>query len=195
MAEGVFKAVIGLGNPGEKYSKTRHNAGFWLIERLCQRHGGEVRAQSRLHGEYGQVTISGERIHLLMPTTFMNVSGRAVRALLDYYKLQPAELLVAHDELDLPAGTVRLKRGGGAGGHNGLKDIIRCVGGDFARLRIGVGHPGDREQVLSHVLSPPSKAEAQRLELAVDDGCIAVEDCLAKGWDIAVNQLHSKKGN
>lgn len=192
MGHALPAAVIGLGNPGEKYSRTRHNAGFWLIERLCERHRGEMRAQTRLHGDYGQLAMGPHKLHLLKPTTFMNVSGRAVRALMDYYKLQPEELLIVHDEMDLPAGTVRLKRGGGPGGHNGLKDIIRCIGRDFARLRVGIGHPGDREQVLGYVLSPPAKAEAQRLDLAVDNGCIAIETWLARGWDIAVNELHSR---
>ena len=193
MANGLPKAVIGLGNPGEKYSKTRHNAGFWLVERLSQRHAGQLRPESRFHGDYAQLLIEGRKLHLLQPTTFMNVSGRSVRALLDFYKLQPEELLVVHDELDLPAGTVRLKRGGGPGGHNGLKDTIRCIGPDFARLRIGIGHPGSREQVLGYVLSPPSRDDAQRLDAALDYGSQAVEDWLARGWDIAVNQLHSRK--
>lgn len=195
MAEEMLKAIVGLGNPGEKYSKTRHNAGFWLIERLCERSRAEMRSVSRLQGSYAQIEIAGERLHLLMPTTFMNLSGRSVRALLDFYKLSPEQILIVHDELDLPAGVLRLKRGGGAGGHNGLKDIIRCIGPNFARLRLGVGHPGDREQVLSHVLSAPGRAEMGRMEMAVDEGCCAIENCLARGWDVAVNQLHSKKGN
>ncbi len=193
MADGLPAAIIGLGNPGEKYSRTRHNAGFWLIERLIARHGGEMKAVSRLHGEHGQLAIGGERLHLLRPQTFMNVSGRSVRALLDFYKLQPQQLLVAYDDLDLPVGTARLKRGGGPGGHNGMKDIIRCIGPDFARLRIGIGHPGDRAQVLSYVLSSPGKAEAAQLEEAIDDGCLAIETWLARGWDVAVNQLHARK--
>ncbi|MGJ8668340.1 MAG: aminoacyl-tRNA hydrolase [Oceanococcus sp.] len=191
--EAELKAIVGLGNPGEKYAKTRHNAGFWLIERLAVQHGGALKAQSRLHGLYGQIQVRGQSLHLLMPTTFMNASGRSIRALLDFYKLQPDQILVVHDELDLPAGTVRLKRGGGAGGHNGLKDSIACLGNDFPRLRVGIGHPGDREKVLSYVLSPPSKLEATSLEHAVDDSCRAVEDWLDRGWDFAVNRLHSIK--
>ena len=192
MAEQGLKAVVGLGNPGEKYSKTRHNAGFWLIDELVRRHAGDVRAQARLHGVYGQIGIAGHKLHLLAPTTFMNVSGRAVRALLDFYKLEPGEILVAHDELDLPAGTARLKRGGGPGGHNGLKDIIRCIGPEFARLRIGIGHPGARDQVLGYVLSSPGRDEAIELDHAITAACDAVENCIGRGWDAAVQQLHSR---
>ena len=188
-----LKAIIGLGNPGEKYAKTRHNAGFWLIERLLERSGEAARAQSRLHGLHAQVTLCGQSLHVLMPSTFMNVSGRSVRALLDFYKLQPEQMLVVHDELDLPAGTVRLKRGGGPGGHNGLKDTIACIGREFPRLRVGIGHPGARDKVLSYVLSPPSKQESAQLEQAIEDSCRAIEDWLERGWDFAVNRLHSIK--
>jgi PTH1 family peptidyl-tRNA hydrolase len=195
MSGTALKAIVGLGNPGEKYSKTRHNAGFWLIERLLLQNGGSLKTQSRLHGNYAQISVAGQSLHLLQPSTFMNVSGRAVRALLDFYKLQAEEILIVHDELDLPAGTVRLKRGGGAGGHNGLKDTIRCIGPDFPRMRIGIGHPGDREQVLNYVLSSPGKAEAAQLDEAMDDGARAVSDWVDRGWDFAVNQLHSKRAN
>ncbi len=186
-----LKAIVGLGNPGEKYTKTRHNAGFWLIEQLLRENHASAKSVSRLHGLHAQVSIRNQPVHLLMPMTFMNVSGRAVRALMDFYKLQPEQILVVHDELDLPAGTARLKRGGGPGGHNGLKDTIRCIGREFARLRIGVGHPGDREQVLGYVLSAPGKADARALDQAVDAGCRAIDDWLERGWDYAVNRLHS----
>ena len=190
----ALKAIVGLGNPGEKYRRTRHNAGFWFVERLLARHAGEgLRLQSRMHGEFGQLQLGGERLHLLMPATYMNLSGRAVRALLDFYKLQPAEMLVVHDELDLPPGTVRLKRGGGPGGHNGLKDTIACIGPDFARLRIGIGHPGDRSQVLNYVLSAAGKDEQVLLDGACERACEAVEDWLANGWNFAVNRLHTKE--
>lgn len=186
-----LKAIVGLGNPGEKYAKTRHNAGFWLIERLAAQSGVVLKQQSRMHGLYGQASLSGQAVHLLMPLTFMNVSGRAVRALLDFYKLQPEQILLVHDELDLPAGTARLKRGGGAGGHNGLKDTIACIGPEFARLRVGIGHPGDRAQVLNYVLSAPGKIEAGLIDQAIDNSARAAEDWLDRGWDFAVNRLHS----
>lgn len=186
-----LKAIVGLGNPGEKYSKTRHNAGFWLIEQLAAQSATTLKAQSRLHGLHGQASFGSQSLHLLMPSTFMNLSGRSVRALLDFYKLQPEQILVVHDELDLPPGTVRLKRSGGAGGHNGLKDTIACLGKDFPRMRMGIGHPGDRNLVLPYVLSAPGKAEAAQMEQAVDDASRAVSDWLERGWDFAVNRLHS----
>ncbi len=188
-----LKAIVGLGNPGEKYARTRHNAGFWLIEQLLRESGESAKSVTRLHGLYAQASIRQTPVHMLMPMTFMNVSGRSIRALMDFYKLAPEQILVVHDELDLPAGTVRLKRGGGPGGHNGLKDTIRCIGREFARMRIGVGHPGDREQVLGYVLSAPGKADAVALDHAVDAGCRAVEDWLDRGWDYAVNRLHSSQ--
>lgn len=188
-----LKAIVGLGNPGEKYARTRHNAGFWLTEQLLRENGASAKSVTRLHGLYAQTSIRQTPLHVLMPMTFMNVSGRSIRALMDFYKLAPEQILVVHDELDLPAGTVRLKRGGGPGGHNGLKDTIRCIGRDFARMRIGVGHPGDREQVLGYVLSAPGKADAVALDNAVDAGCRAVEDWLDRGWDFAVNRLHSSQ--
>lgn len=145
-----------------------------------------------MHGAVGELMLSGQKLHLLAPDTFMNRSGRAVRALLDFYKLAPQEMLIVHDELDLPPGTVRLKRGGGPGGHNGLKDTIACIGPDFARLRIGIGHPGERDQVLNYVLSSPGQLDAQHLLSAIESACGAVEDCLQRGWDYAVNRLHSQ---
>lgn len=189
-----LKAVVGLGNPGEKYRRTRHNAGFWFLERLLARHQGEaLRPQGRMHGEVGQLTIGGQRLHLLRPSTFMNLSGRAVRALMDFYKLSAEEMLVVHDELDLPPGTVRLKRGGGPGGHNGLKDTIACIGPEFARLRIGIGHPGDRGKVLGYVLAAAGREEQDALDEAVERACDALEDWLARGWNQAVNRLHTKE--
>lgn len=188
-----LKAIVGLGNPGEKYSKTRHNAGFWFVERVAGQAGAAFRLQSRLHGLHAQASVRGQTLHLLMPGTFMNASGRAVRALLDFYKLEPAQILIVHDELDLPPGVLRLKQGGGPGGHNGLKDTIACIGKDFPRLRIGIGHPGARDRVLSYVLSNPGRDEAACLERGIDDGLRALDDWLERGWDHAVNRLHSIK--
>lgn len=190
MAQSIA-AVVGLGNPGDKYARTRHNAGYWLVDELAARAGESWRSQARLHGEHAQVDVPGGRLHLLKPTTFMNVSGRAVRALADFYKLEPAQVLIVHDELDLPAGTARFKRGGGAGGHNGLKDTIRCLGPEFPRLRIGIGHPGRREEVLGYVLAAAGRDEQARLDHAIATSAPLVERWLADGWDRVVHDLHS----
>ncbi len=185
-------AVVGLGNPGEKYAATRHNAGYWLADRLAEHARESWRSQTRLHGDHCQISVPGGRLHLLKPTTFMNVSGRSVRALADYYRLEPAQILVVHDELDLPAGIARLKRGGGPGGHNGLKDIIRCLGPDFPRLRVGIGHPGGRDQVLGYVLSAPARDDRAAIGAAIESGATAVEHWLESGWDRIVHDLHSQ---
>lgn len=184
--------IVGLGNPGAKYERTRHNAGFWLIDELARRYGGGLRLQSRMQAETAEITLPGGfRALLAKPQTFMNASGQSVRALLDFYKLSLGQTLVAHDELDLPAGRVRMKKGGGPGGHNGLKDIIRHCGGDFYRLRLGVGHPGRREAVLGHVLSAAGRDEQIDLDRATDRAADAVVDWLQSGWDTAVQKLHS----
>ncbi len=188
--------IVGLGNPGAKYERTRHNAGFWLVDELARQYRGDFRAQSRMHAETAEITLpGGQRCLLAKPQTFMNASGKSVRALMDFYKLSAHEVLVAHDELDLPAGRVRMKRAGGPGGHNGLKDIIRHCGPDFLRLRIGVGHPGQREAVLGHVLSAAGKDEQIDLDRAVDLGVSAVVAWLEKGWEPAVQALHSAAHN
>lgn len=159
------RLIVGLGNPGAEYEDTRHNAGFWLCERLAARLGAELRRESRFHGIAGRTR---EQVWLLMPQTYMNRSGQAVAALARFYRIPPAEMLVLHDELDLPPGALRLKFGGGLGGHNGLKDIAAHLGTqDFWRLRIGVGHPGDRNQVADYVLKKPRAEERVLIEAAL----------------------------
>lgn len=188
--------IVGLGNPGPKYERTRHNAGFWLVDELARQYGGDFRAQARMHAETAEITLAnGQRCILAKPQTFMNVSGKSVRALVDFYKLPLTDVLVAHDELDLPAGRVRMKKAGGPGGHNGLKDIIRHCGPEFLRLRIGVGHPGRREAVLGHVLSAAGKDEQIDLDRAIDLGAKAVVAWQEKGWEPAVQELHSTPHN
>ena len=184
--------VAGLGNPGDKYLQTRHNAGFWMVDVLARAGHAPWKTQSKLHSEVCEVDLAGgQRLLLAKPQTFMNKSGIALRAIMDFYKIGLERVLVAHDELDLPPGRVRMKRGGGAGGHNGLKDIIRHCGTEFSRMRIGVGHPGRKEAVLGHVLSAAGSGEQAQL----DEGCAlaarAVEDWLSAGWDAAVQRLHS----
>ena len=160
------RLIVGLGNPGAEYADSRHNAGFWLCERLAAQLGTELRRESRFHGIAGRTR---EQLWLLMPQTFMNCSGQAVGALMRFYRISPAEMLVLHDELDLSPGALRLKFGGGLGGHNGLKDIAAHLGTqDFWRLRIGVGHPGDRDQVVDYVLKKPRAEERVQIEEALD---------------------------
>ncbi len=192
MSDAAIRLVAGLGNPGAGYAATRHNAGFWLADRVAEAFGGSFKPQPRFSGELAEVSVGGRRLLLLKPDTFMNRSGRAVQALAAYYRIAPAEILVAHDELDLPAGVARLKHGGGHGGHNGLRDIHRCLGPDYRRLRLGIGHPGTREQVHDYVLGKPSRADEQLIRNAVDDGLRAIETMLRDGWDAAMKQLHTR---
>lgn len=184
--------IAGLGNPGAGYAQTRHNAGFWFADRLAAVFGGRFRSESRFHGQVARIGIAGENLWLLKPDTFMNRSGLAVQALAAFYKLPPAQILIAHDELDLPPGTARLKRGGGHGGHNGLRDLHRCLGPDYARLRIGIGHPGHRDMVLNYVLGKPSASDARAIEAAIDDSVAAMRVLFEGGWDRATQTLHTQ---
>jgi len=162
-----IRLVVGLGNPGAEYSETRHNAGFWFCERLAAQLGVGLYREARFHGLAGQARPAGA--WLLLPQTFMNRSGQAVGALARFYRVAPAEILVVHDELDIPPGQLRLKFGGGLGGHNGLKDISSHLGTqDYWRLRIGIGHPGDRNEVVNYVLKPPRREEQAEIDLAIE---------------------------
>ncbi|MFZ4758246.1 MAG: aminoacyl-tRNA hydrolase [Burkholderiaceae bacterium] len=191
----AIRLIVGLGNPGPEHELDRHNAGFWYVEALARLHGGSWRRESRFHGEAARVTIGGAEAWLLKPSTYMNRSGQSVSALARFYKVAVGELLVVHDELDLPPGTIKLKRGGGSGGHNGLKDITAAMGGaDYWRLRIGIGHPRDLypgREVVDFVLQRPSRAEQQ----AIDDRMPAALDIvpmLVDGqWERAGQSLHT----
>lgn len=188
-----IRLVAGLGNPGAKYDDTRHNAGFWFVDRVARAHGASFRAQPRLFGELAEVRIGGEVVRLLKPSTFMNHSGRSVGAVARYYSLAPSQVLVAHDEIDLPPGTVRIKRGGGHGGHNGLRDVIPQLGGaDFARLRIGVGHPGTKEQVIGYVLARPGREESAQIGDAIERAASHFDDMVKSGLDRVMNELHRR---
>ncbi|MBX3649220.1 MAG: aminoacyl-tRNA hydrolase [Rhodocyclaceae bacterium] len=179
------RLIVGLGNPGAEYASTRHNAGFWLCERLAEALGADLKRESRFHGIAGR---SREQVWLLMPQTFMNCSGQSVAALARFYRIAPADMLVLHDEIDLPPGALRLKFGGGLGGHNGLKDIAAHLGTqDFWRLRIGVGHPGDRNQVVDYVLKKPRPEERDQIEDALERA-LAAWPLLAKGEYPAATQ-------
>ena len=193
MPSSGLKLVAGLGNPGAGYADTRHNAGFWFADRVAAAFGASFKAQSRFGGEVAEVAVGGDRLLVLKPQSFMNKSGGPTQSLAAYYRIEPQQILVAHDELDLPPGTVRLKRGGGHGGHNGLRDLHRCLGADYARLRIGIGHPGTKDQVLDYVLGRPSRADDGAIRDDVDDGLRALETVLRDGWDAAMKQLHTNQ--
>ncbi|HHF3829947.1 aminoacyl-tRNA hydrolase [Haemophilus influenzae] len=190
-----IKLIVGLGNPGEKYADTRHNAGEWLIERLARRFNVSLNPESKFFGKTARTLVNGKEVRLLVPTTFMNLSGKAVGALASFYRIKPEEILVIHDELDLSAGTAKLKQGGGHGGHNGLKDIVAQLGNNnnFYRLRIGIGHPGHRDLVAGYVLNKPSPADRNALEKVLDEATDCVEMIFRDGMIKATNRLNSFK--
>lgn len=190
-----IKLIVGLCNPGEKYADTRHNAGEWLIERLARRFNVSLNPESKFFGKTARTLVNGKEVRLLVPTTFMNLSGKAVGALASFYRIKPEEILVIHDELDLPAGTAKLKQGGGHGGHNGLKDIVAQLGNNnnFYRLRIGIGHPGHRDLVAGYVLNKPSPADRNALEKVLDEATDCVEMIFKDGMVKATNRLNSFK--
>ena len=185
--------IVGLGNPGSGYAETRHNVGFWFVDRLAEAAGARFRPESRFSGELADATLAGERVRLLKPNTFMNLSGQAVAALVRFYRFEPASILVVHDDLDLPAGEVRLKVGGGHGGHNGLRDIVARLGSrDFVRLRFGIGHPGHREGVTGHVLSKPAAEERTALDEALEAAQAELANFVAGDWQAAMRHLHGR---
>jgi PTH1 family peptidyl-tRNA hydrolase len=185
--------VVGLGNPGREYEATRHNAGFWWVENLADAQRVSLRAESRYHGRVGKLAAGDHDCFLLLPQTYMNDSGRSVAALASFYKIAPADILVVHDELDLPPGAARLKKGGGVAGHNGLKDISRHLGPDFWRLRLGIGHPGDRAQVANYVLHPPRQEETKLISDAVERS-LELWPLIATGqMEKAMHRLHTEK--
>ena len=192
MAGNVLKLIVGLGNPGAEYARTRHNAGFWLVDELARRHGGTFRHEGKHQAELTRVRLNGGEVWLAKPMTYMNRSGGPVSSILNFYKIAPGEMLVAHDEIDLPSGTVRLKEGGGHGGHNGLRDLIAAQGDGFWRLRIGVGHPGAKSEVVDFVLTQAGRDEQRTIDETIVAGADAIEQMLSSGAQIAMNKLHSK---
>ena len=188
-----YQLLIGLGNPGARYETTRHNAGVWLLERVARRYASGFRSSPRCFGSIADADIAGTRVRLFRPDTFMNHSGRAVAAVAGFYKVPIERILIAHDEIDLPPGTVRLKRGGGHGGHNGLRDVVpQLASAGFSRIRIGVGHPGSKDRVVGYVLDRPPRAERSE----IDDAIERVVDEIARiaGGDLegAMNTLHRR---
>ena len=192
MAEQGPALIVGLGNPGPQYQATRHNVGFWFVDALASRYGCTLRAESRFFGEVCRGVFDGEDCRLLKPSTFMNRSGQAVRSLAGFYRIPVQRILVVHDDLDLDVGVVRLKRGGGHGGHNGLRDIIAQMGKDFLRLRIGIGHPGDKHRVHDYVLGKPSPEQRRALEDALHEAEGALPLILAGDIERAMQRLHTQ---
>lgn len=185
--------IVGLGNPGDQYAKTRHNAGFWYLERVATFFNIGFRPQSKFHGDTAELLFNDRKILLLKPTTFMNHSGRSVAAIAMFYRIPVKHILVVHDDLDLPVGGVKLKFGGGHGGHNGLRDMISLGSKDFWRLRIGIDHPRDRDEVIDYVLRNPGKAEREAIDSALDR-CMSVLELMLEGqMEKAMHSLHSKQ--
>lgn len=189
-----LELIVGLGNPGPEYDRTRHNAGADFVTELARREGASLSPENKFFGLTTQVNLQGRNLRLLIPTTFMNRSGQAIAALAQFFKIPPEAILVAHDELDLPPGTARLKHGGGHGGHNGLRDTIKSLGNNpnFNRLRLGIGHPGSASQVVGFVLKKAPSSEQQLLEEAIDRALEALPKAAAGDWAAAMNQLHTK---
>ena len=194
MAENGIRLIAGLGNPGPQYESTRHNVGFWLVDEIAARNGGQFRLDQKFQGLLGRISVAGQDIRLLKPMTFMNRSGQSLGAVMHYFDIPPERVLVAHDELDLPVGQLRLKQGGGHAGHNGLRDIINVLGArDFRRLRIGIDHPGDRGQVVSYVLSRASKDDERCIRDALDEVERSLVDLVAGEFQRAMNRLHGAR--
>ena len=189
-----MQLIVGLGNPGAEYDRTRHNAGFWLIDEIARHSNAPLKLEKKFHGYVAKAVIDGHDVYLLKPETFMNRSGQAVASLARFYKIPLEAILVAHDELDFPAGKIRLKKGGGHGGHNGLRDIVaRCGGKDFLRLRIGIEHPGSSDKVTGHVLGKAPPDEQRLIDLSIDLAARIVPQLASGDIEAAMRRLHSEK--
>lgn len=190
-----IQLIVGLANPGPEYQNTRHNAGAWFIEELCRANNTSLKNDPKYFGYTAKVTISGNPVRLLVPTTFMNLSGKSVSALANFFKIKPEQILVAHDELDMDPGTAKFKLGGGHGGHNGLRDIIAKMANNknFYRLRIGIGHPGSKEKVTGWVLGKAPQADQEKIEAAIDEATRSVDIWFKQDLKKAQSRLHSFK--
>lgn len=187
-----IRLIVGLANPGKQYQNTRHNVGAWFLSELASQSNISLQPQAKFHGLVGAGLINGEKCYLLEPTTYMNDSGRAVQAVAHYYKIATEQILVVHDELDFDPGIIRFKQGGGHGGHNGLRDIVLSLGSsDFLRLRLGIGHPGNRNKVTGYVLGEPSKSDKAAIEQAIYDGLREVDSLIAGEYNRVMEKLHS----
>ena len=187
-----IKLIVGLANPGAKYEGTRHNAGEWLVNELASMYNTSLKEEAKYFGKVAKINTAQGEVRLLVPTTFMNLSGKAVGALANFYRIKPEEILVAHDELDLPPGVAKIKQGGGHGGHNGLKDIIASLGNNnnFYRVRIGIGHPGHKDLVANYVLGKPAPQDQEKIDAAVDEASRCVEVLFKEGIVKATNRLN-----
>jgi PTH1 family peptidyl-tRNA hydrolase len=193
-AQSPIRLIVGLGNPGSEYEWTRHNAGCWYVDEIARRYGAPFKLEKRFSGQLSRIRVGGRECLLLKPTTFMNRSGQSVSALAAYFKIDQREMLVAHDELDLAPGVVRLKEGGGHAGHNGLRDIIRALGGrEFWRLRIGIDHPGPGRDVASYVLSRPPREDADAIMQAVEAAEKCLGDLLDGAFQKVMHNLHTRR--
>jgi PTH1 family peptidyl-tRNA hydrolase len=189
-----LRLIVGLGNPGAEHARTRHNAGFWFIDALSQATGARFGLESKLHGETAKISLAGQNLMLLKPATFMNLSGRSVGAALRYWKIEPEEMLVAHDELDLSPGQARIKFDGGHGGQNGLRDLMQVLGhGRFHRLRIGIGHPGNKDRVTPWVLGKPGKDDEASIRYSIDDALGVLPLAVTGDFNEAMKRLHTPK--
>jgi PTH1 family peptidyl-tRNA hydrolase len=184
--------IAGLGNPDDQYAQTLHNAGFWFVDALARKHGGDFRYEKKFDADACKVSLHGHDVWLVKPQSYMNLSGGPVRSILDYYRLKPEHLLVAHDEIDLPPDIVRLKKGGGHGGHNGIRDVIRHCGAEFMRLRLGVGHPGEKDRVTGHVLKRGSSDVEAAVEKNIDNAISVLPLLIDDGLNAAMKKLHTK---
>ncbi|AOW78106.1 aminoacyl-tRNA hydrolase [Colwellia sp. PAMC 20917] len=191
----TIQLVVGLGNPGPEYTKTRHNAGVWFVEELASRYNISLRPEKKYFGLYGKGLIGNEVVHLLVPTTFMNRSGQSVAPLANFFRIPVDNILVAHDELDMEPGVCKIKKGGGHGGHNGLRDIISCMANnkEFYRLRIGIGHPGHRDRVTGHVLGKAPAIDQDKIDQAIDEASRCIDIWQTDDLKKAQNRLHSFK--
>lgn len=185
--------IVGLGNPGSEYAQTRHNAGFWFVERLAEQYGISLKNEPKFYGISGRGRIEGQDVRLLLPTTFMNASGKSVVPFAKFYNIAPESMLIAHDELDMDPSVIRLKTGGGHGGHNGLRDIVPHLGPNFHRLRIGIGHPGSKERVSGHVLSKASSNEQKLMDDAIHHALSRIKLLVNGEIQQAMNQINAYK--
>lgn len=191
-AQHRIRLIAGLGNPEEKYAQTRHNAGFWFVDAVAEQRGAVFRYEERFKGEVAHFLFGDEKVWLLKPLTYMNRSGQSLHAFVQFYKIPIQQLLVAHDEIDLPNGAARIKRAGGHGGHNGLRSTFDHLGSDFLRLRLGIGHPGHKDDVTDYVLKRPGVKERREIDAAIDRASGTLDEILRGDAEAAMRQLHTR---